>query len=161
MSLTQLFTVLLQSDGGAASAAFNSVPGFRTKLDMVRAAAAVRLKDTPALLEKCLRLCDRLEKKSKKRNQIVHFTLYQDAIGWLGTEKPSPDELAKLVSQIDWYLSPTAFDGAYFWRHGQNPPRLRAVDISNRVSSFDRAHKELWDLSAEIADQLKRPPASP
>jgi len=49
LALTQLFTLLLKSDARATSAAFNSVLSFRTKLAMVRSAAAVQLKDNTLL----------------------------------------------------------------------------------------------------------------
>jgi hypothetical protein len=42
-ALTQLFTILVHTGDGTASAVFNSVTPVRTRLDMIRAAAAVRL----------------------------------------------------------------------------------------------------------------------
>ena len=64
MALTQLFSILVSAEGGVASAVFNSVTSLQSKLSMVEAAAAVRLKDTPDLLNECIELCKNPENET-------------------------------------------------------------------------------------------------
>lgn len=156
-ALTQLFCILFRPNEGAASAVLTSVMGFRNKLDMIRSAAAVQLSGSD-LLDECLNVCDRLERKAKKRNEIVHFMLYQQAVISQAGEIPDPKELEK---RIDWYLSPTGFDGAYRWRHDDKPPRLKAVDIHNRALAFIEVSKEIWALSERVDSFLAQKRASP
>ena len=60
--------------------------------------------------------------------------LYQRGIAWQsGEREPTPEEINE---QIDWYLSPTAFDGAWRWRHGDKVPTLTSNDIMNRADGF-------------------------
>jgi hypothetical protein len=114
---------------------------------MIRAAAAVRLADS-ALGDACMKLCDRLDKKVvKKRNEIAHFMLYQ-----------RPVVAAEPVDQLDiWYLSPTAFDGARRWRHGDKGPILTSNDITNRAQAFLAVSKEIWDFAEMVRDALNVP----
>jgi len=126
LALTQLFTLLLKSDARATSAAFNSVLSFRTKLAMVRSAAAVQLKDNP-LLDECISLCNRLEKKAQKRNQLAHFMVIQEPVEY-GHPAPEMD--------IDWSLRPTFFDGARERRYKRGAPRLTTNDVMNRANAF-------------------------
>jgi hypothetical protein len=151
-ALTQLFTILVHTGDGTASAVFNSVTSVRTKLEMVRAAAAVRLASSE-LGEACMKLCDRLEKANRKRNEIAHFMLYQRGIAWQsGEQEPTAEETNE---QIDWYLSPTAFDGARRWRHGDKVPTLTSNDITNRAEAFIAVSKEIWDFAEKVRDSLK------
>jgi hypothetical protein len=79
-ALTQLFLILLKAqNAGAASAAFASVLGFRSKLNMVESAAFVVLGKTPLFAE-WTSLSKSLGRKASKRNQIAHFMLYQKAV---------------------------------------------------------------------------------
>jgi len=65
-ALTQLFSILVNTGDGTASAVFNSVRSVPTKLEMIRAAAAVRLADSE-LGDTCMKLCDRLAEKVVKK----------------------------------------------------------------------------------------------
>jgi hypothetical protein len=155
-ALTQLFVILSGDGHGVASAAFNSVLGFRNKLDMVRAAAAARLNNTD-LMEECLRLCKRLQKKSQKRNDIVHFMLYQVAVAY---EAGEPINAASFDQRVDWYLSPMAFDSARHWRYKGKVPELKTIDIMNRANAFIKAGNDVWTFSEKVRAFLTRPQAS-
>jgi hypothetical protein len=130
-NLTQLFCILVRPEDGTASAAFNAFPSFPTKLRMLEAAAAVRLAESN-LLKPCVGLCKRLEGVARKRNQLVHFTLFQES--FIG--KTDPEKFAR---EVDWYLAPTAFDGARNWRHKGMPPKLKLVDVQRHAKAFDDA----------------------
>ena len=54
-SLTLLFETLVTAEYGVASAVINSIPSIRTRIDIVRAAAAARLAEQPDLFEECIR----------------------------------------------------------------------------------------------------------
>jgi hypothetical protein len=88
-----------------------------------------------------------------ERNEIAHFTLYQrndftqEAVDQLDFEK--------LNEQVDWYLSPTAFDGARRWRYGDKVPTLTSNDIMNRADGFLAVSKEIWDFAEKVRDALK------
>src|SRR5207248_1853684 len=138
---------LVHTGDGTASAVFNSVTSVPSKLEMIRAAAAVRLAHSE-LGDDCMKLCDRVQKVSGKRNQIAHYMLYQRAVvGQINVET--------LNKQIDWYLSPTAFDGAWRWRHGDNMPELTSDDIMKRAEAFIAVNKEIWDFAEKVRDALK------
>src|SRR5438874_7324144 len=128
MGLTQLFTLLVQSDSNVASAVFNAVPSLPTKLKMVRAAASVRL---PAdLAKECFKLCGRLDQKAKKRNEIAHFMLYQVPVMVTPETEITPEQMDE---RIDWYLAPTFFDSARHWRYRGALPELKTNDLMNRA----------------------------
>jgi hypothetical protein len=158
-ALTQLFVLLVNAQSGrAASAAFASVLSFRTKLAMVNYAAQVSLEGTD-LLSEWNTLNNRLDRKVGKRNEIAHFMLYQKAIvTQAGQPQPS---VAELNEQIDWYLQPTAFDGAFMNRRKGNPPQLKANDIMNRANAFIKANKDIWEFSEKVRAHVAPPPASP
>ena len=138
-ALTQLFIVLLRAKANAASAAFNSVLSFRTKVDMVRKAAVVQLKDT--LLDECMSLCKRLDKKANKRNQLAHFMVVQDA----PQDKPL---------DIKQYLTPTVFDAARRLRRKGKPPMLDAKDIRQRAKGFDDLSRQVLEFSEKVKKAL-------
>jgi len=147
MALTQLFTILLNSKpSGAASAVFSSVLSFRTKLMMVDAAAYVVLRHSPLFTE-WDSLQKRLDKKSRKRNEIAHFMLHQKAIGY-GPNDPVPT-LEELNREIDWYLQPSAFDGAYRQKYPDGAPTLTTTDVMNRARAFTKASQDVWEFSKE------------
>jgi hypothetical protein len=142
MELTQLFSVLVWTRDGTASAVFNTVPSFPTKLRMVKAAAAVRLAETD-LLKPCIQLCDRLGTTATKRNELAHYMLFQQSP--MGNFH---------IEEVDWYLSPTAFDGARDWRHKGKPPRLKIEDIQNRTKAFREASIEIRNFSWRVQKAL-------
>jgi hypothetical protein len=142
LALTQLFVILIQAEGGAASAALNSVQSFRTRVQMVRAAAAVRLK--APLLDECMKICERLEDKARKRNQLAHYMVMTDI----------REQDGRLLA--DYYLSPSFFDGAKRWRHGNSPPKLSANDFKSRTASFDKISGELWEFSEKVKIALDK-----
>jgi len=156
-AFTQLFCMLLSSEGNVASAIFNAVLSFRTKLAMLRAAAAVRLTDK-ILLDECIKLCDRMEKKAAKRNEIAHFMLYQRAI--VSSHGEAVDK-TRLERDLDWYLSPTAFDAARNWRYKKGVPTLTRYDVMNRAQSFINASNEIWQFSEKARVALAKHPKSP
>jgi hypothetical protein len=143
MALTQLFVLLINSDGGAASAAFNRVHSPMNRLEMVMASASVRLKDNPTLFNECTTICKRLKNEVKKRNQLAHFSLYQ-----------RPPESIENAEDVDWYLRPTAFDGAIEWRYKHGVPELTTNEIKDCIASFQKAAKELWDFSEKVRAAL-------
>jgi hypothetical protein len=154
-ALTQLFAILVRTEDGTASAVFNSVPSVRTKLEMIRAAAAVRLAASE-LGDDCMKLCDRLEKVNRKRNQIAHFMLYQRPPD-VSVEPGDQPDIEKLNEQVDWYLSPTAFDGAWRWRYGDKVPILTSNDITNGAQAFLAVSREIWDFAEKARDALNVP----
>jgi hypothetical protein len=148
--LTQLFSILVKTEDGTASAVFNSVPSFPTKLKMVQAAAAVRLAE-PKLFKQCIVLCKRLEDTSGKRNELAHFMLFKD-LPDVGVEDPK-----KLVREIDLYLAPTAFDGARYWRYkGKRykgkPPQLKLADIQSHAKAFSDASNDIREFTKQVQD---------
>jgi hypothetical protein len=153
MALTQLFAVLLSAEGGTAGAAFNSVLSFRTRLAMVKAAAAVRLSGN-VIGSECIKLCVRLEGKAKKRNELAHFMLYQVPAHVNEGEEITVEELNR---QIDWYLSPAGFDAAREWRYKNNVPKLNTNDIMNRARSFIEVSSEISKLSEKVRETLAPP----
>jgi hypothetical protein len=159
LGLTQLFIVLLNAKTGtAASTAFSAAGlNFRTKLAMVDAASFVMLRDTPLFVEwNAIR--DRLEKKARNRNQIAHFMLYQKAVVWnSGEREPTIEELN---SQLDWYLRPTALDGASRRKYPDGPPTLTTHDIMNRANAFIKAGNELWTFGEKVRAHLAQPTES-
>jgi hypothetical protein len=147
-ALTQLFLILLKAqNAGAASAAFASVLGFRSKLSMVDSAAFVVLGKTPSFAE-WISLNKSLGRNASKRNQIAHFMLYQRAVGSSPNE-PVPD-VERLNREIDWYLSPTTFDGAVEYRYDGDRPRLTTTDVMNRANAFIKASNRLWSFSEKV-----------
>lgn len=154
---TQLFCLLVNTGDGTASAVFNSVQSFRTRLEMVRAAAAVRLAKNE-ILDECMTLCDRLNKKARKRNELAHYTLYQTGIAITSGEEI---DMAALEAGVDWYLAPTSFDGAHEWRHNGARPKLTSNDIMNRSQAFTRISNEIHLFNEKVAAFLAQPPKSP
>jgi hypothetical protein len=154
LELTQLFCILVRPEDGTASAVFNVVRSFPTKLEMVKAAAAVRLAKSK-LIEPCIRLCKRLERTATKRNELAHFTLYQKAVVHKGNEQIDPEKVAR---EIDWYLAPTAFDGARYMRYQGKPPQLKLVDIQSHAKAFSDASKDIRDFTKQVQAALARTP---
>ena len=150
--LTQLFCILVRAEDGAASAVFNAVPSFPTKLRMVKAAAAVRLTKSN-LFEPCIKLCKHLEAVAKKRDQLAHFTLIK--------ELPNERDLEKLAKGLDLYLAPTPFDGARNWRHKGNPPRLKLAEIRSRATEFNDVSEKIRGFSEQVEAALKSRPSQP
>ncbi len=87
MSLFGVFSALLgPAHYAIASAAFHAIINFNTRLAVVDAAAHVALAGKPELAE-WTTLHNRMNKRSKKRNELVHFMiLWQD--GEEGEETP-------------------------------------------------------------------------
>jgi hypothetical protein len=155
MALTQLFCVLLKPQDRTASAVFNSVRSFSTKLAMIKAAAAVRLANSE-LMKDCMKLCDRLNKKTvKKRNQLAHFVLCQKPVLHKDGEQIDSERIAR---EIDRYLSPTAFDGALHWRHKGHPPQLKLSDIQRHAKAFTDASEDICDFVKRIEGALALTP---
>jgi hypothetical protein len=126
LELTQLFSILVNAKpSGVVSAVFSSVLNFNTKLKMVEAAAFVTLRDTP-LFKECEEIQTRLEKKARKRNQIAHFMLHQKAL-MLSASDPLPT-MEAMNREVDWYLQPSAFDGARL-KHPEGAPKLTTNDL--------------------------------
>jgi hypothetical protein len=156
-ALTQLFVLLINAKGGAASAAFASVLNFNSKLGMVDSAAYVVLHQTPLFAEWGA-LNNALGRKAKKRNEIAHFMLYQT--GGVFPAGVEPD-IETLQRDIDWHLMPTAFDGAFRHRHRDKPPSLTANDIMNRATAFLAMSKRVWDFGEKVRALQGPPPGSP
>jgi hypothetical protein len=146
--LTRLFCLLVGGERSIASAVFNTVPSFPTKLRMVKAAAAIRLADTN-LFKLCDQLCDDLDDTQRKRNQIAHFMLLQDS--------PVGDGMnsKKLAEEIEWYLAPSTIDGARYWRHKGKPPQLKISDIESRTQQFGEASDKIRDFVKQVEAALK------
>lgn len=62
------------------SAVYHSISSLKLRLDIVDAAAAVVLEDTPYLKE-WKKLPERIRRNSKKRNYLAHFTLVSHTDG--------------------------------------------------------------------------------
>jgi hypothetical protein len=154
--IAELFGILVGGSFQAATAAINCVLSVRTRLLMIRAAASTRLKDTP-LFDECIRLCDRLDDKAIKRNQLAHFMLFQDAVVNAPDEPITTEVLASFDEQIDWYLSPTYVDGARNWRFKEKIPQIRANDVKNRTRAFADAANELREFSKKVRAALEQP----
>ena len=117
---------------------------------MVKAAATVRLAQSE-LIEPCNRLCKRLGDTERKRNQLAHFKLYQNPpdVG----EKIDPEKLAR---EIDWYLAPTAFDGARYMRYKGKPPQLKLADIQSHARAFSDASKDISEFTKQVQGYFAR-----
>jgi hypothetical protein len=75
MALFLIFNTLIgASDKRLSSAAFYSVVGLRTRLEMVNAVAVIALADSPLLTE-WKALCTKISDLSKRRNALAHCTL--------------------------------------------------------------------------------------
>ena len=149
LELTQLFCILVRPEDGTASAVFNAVPSFPTKLKMVKAAATVRLAESE-LIEPCNRLCKRLKDTNGKRNQLAHFTLYQNP-----PDVGEKIDLEKMAREIDWYLAPTAFDGARYLRHEGKPPQLKLADIQSHAKAFSDASNDIRAFTERVQAALQ------
>jgi hypothetical protein len=142
--LNELFCTLTGADHATASAVFNTVPSFPTKLKMVRAAALVRLGGTD-LFKLCKDdLCKHLGDVEGKRNQIAHFMMFQDP--------PAATDLKEFAEKMDWHLAPTRFDAL---RRLKGEPPLKTSDIKSRTSEFGEAAKKIRDFNAQVKAMLK------
>ena len=140
--LTKLFCTLVGGESRVASAVFNTVPSFPTKLRMVKTAVLVRLGETD-LFERCKRLCKYLDEDiEQKRNQIAHFKMYYDM----------PEDA--LEEKVDWYLAPSVFDAV---RRRKGEPPLKVSDIENRTKEFAKASERIRDFTAQVKATLATP----
>lgn len=63
---------------GAEAAAFYSVQSFRTKLNMIQGAIQLAIYDKTSLLGEWTTLSNRSQKKSERRNEIVHGMIWTE-----------------------------------------------------------------------------------
>jgi hypothetical protein len=125
----------------AATAAFHAVINFNSKLAMTHCAAQWAI--FGPFLKPWQTLQNKLRRKAKLRNDIVHFSLIRSGSFPGGSMR--------------YYLSPSLQDVTVHLS-GKDPPRLNVVDIRQRAQSFRQLAKELQDFAVLIGVPQKELP---
>jgi hypothetical protein len=133
--LANLFAYFIAGDAQSltAKAAFHAVISFSTKRSMMEDAAEVRISGDH--LKRWKTLSNRVGRKSKKRNDIVHFAIIR--------EGPFP------AGPFSFYLSPSLQNVAARMR-AEEPPRIGLKDIRQRAQSFRVLASDLGMFAAQI-----------
>jgi hypothetical protein len=117
----------------AATAAFHAVINFNSRLAMTDRAADWSIFGRNR--QRWQTISNRLGRQSKKRNNIVHFSLIRSG--------PIPG------GPFRYYLSPS-LQNVTIHLSGKDPPRLSAADIRRRAESFRELAKAVSDFAILI-----------
>ena len=141
MELYQIFERLLQCPKAeVTSGAFHAVINFSTRLGMTHAAAHIALRGTPHLAT-WKNLHNRMTRRVKRRNELVHFILLHDA------RDPKRGPVSK--------LQPSIFDVN---ARSKGPKEYTCKDIIEISLSFGQLAKDLWDFRETV---WGKPPYTP
>lgn len=118
----------------AARAAFHAIVNFNSKLAATNAAARWFLATQAGWPERWNALYNRTKRQTKRRNDIVHFSLIRGG--------PIP------FGPFEDYLAPSLYGTHHL--AGIEPPRLRRADIQSRTASFRRLADDLLAFAVTI-----------
>jgi hypothetical protein len=138
-SLGRLLTVLLRNQNGAANSAFFAVDSFRSKMEMVNAAANVGLMMNEPMLNEWNTLFKRLDAHRSTRNNLAHFSVV------IRGELKS--------SKHVYYLEPTWFDLSNLF--DDTAPRYHFNDVKNMGYQFDVTSREIETFTKKVEDLFR------
>ena len=105
---------------GAAAAGFHAIQTFNGKLAVTDAAIRFRLWALPDVLESWIHLKRRADKRSQRRNQLVHFST------WIMFNEENENDKIRLEPQM------------YDYRFQSDKPRFRISEVTDIASTFGK-----------------------
>ena len=122
---------------GAAASGFHAIQTFQIKLKATNAAIRFLFYDNSGLDEEWQKLYQSADKKSQRRNQLVHFSTYI-----MSREKRENDKI-RLEPQLHDYRHPPG-----------DVPKFRVTDIIAFGTRFDALAKELMAFKSKLSAAL-------